>query len=474
MTMRKQGVLLFCILMFCYAYLHQRTGWSRGWNQNSRLDLLHALLVQKTFKIDAYHENTGDKSIHDGHYYSDKAPGIVFLAQPAFATSAVILKILDVPLDSARGWLASSWMTTAASVGVITALGGVAMFVFLSKLVGPRHAFITTLIVFLGSAPFPYATMLFSHAAVIGLICIALWAMADPVFLARVTRGQPPLTPPLSHPTGEGGAAPWLKRYLLAGFCCGLAISSEYTAATAAGGVLALALCSSFKRGVVLAMAAIPPLLLIATYNWVCFDGPLAFGYHHLARPEFQKMNEGLFGITFPPKASSAYVILLSPERGLFFWTPFFLMAFLGLKSFRQRYPALLWVSCAVIGLHVICISGYYMPDGGDALGPRLLAPMLPFLAVCAAWGLSRHWRLGLVLGYYSVLLTGVATTVDAMPPQALQRPHDFYVPRLMDGSFANSIGTEMGLGSWLSICVLVAVAATACLVAFRQLDETD
>ena len=173
MTMRKQGVLLFCILMFCYAYLHQRTGWSRGWNQNSRLDLLHALLVQKTFKIDAYHENTGDKSIHDGHYYSDKAPGIVFLAQPAFATSAVILKILDVPLDSARGWLASSWMTTAASVGVITALGGVAMFVFLSKLVGPRHAFITTLIVFLGSAPFPYATMLFSHAAVIGLIIVA-------------------------------------------------------------------------------------------------------------------------------------------------------------------------------------------------------------------------------------------------------------------------------------------------------------
>jgi len=79
-----------------------------GWNQNSRLDLLHALFVQKTFKIDQYHENTGDKSVHDGHYYSDKAPGIVFIALPAFAVSVAVLNILDIPLDSPRGWLAQA------------------------------------------------------------------------------------------------------------------------------------------------------------------------------------------------------------------------------------------------------------------------------------------------------------------------------------------------------------------------------
>src|SRR4026208_2023995 len=77
-SIRKQAILIFCLLMFCYSYVHQRP----GWNQNSRLDLLHAIFVHKTLKIDAYHENTGDKSIHNGHYYSDKAPGIVVLALP--------------------------------------------------------------------------------------------------------------------------------------------------------------------------------------------------------------------------------------------------------------------------------------------------------------------------------------------------------------------------------------------------------
>lgn len=38
-------------------------------------------------------------------------------------------------------------------------------------------ALITTLAVFLGAAPFPYATMLFSHGMVVGLLAIALWAI---------------------------------------------------------------------------------------------------------------------------------------------------------------------------------------------------------------------------------------------------------------------------------------------------------
>jgi len=181
---KQLALLLFAFLLFCYSYVHQRP----GWNQNSRLNLLHALFVHHTFKIDAYHENTGDKSVHDGHYYSDKAPGIVFVALPAFALSAGILHLLDVPLDSAKGWFISDWITTAGSVGVITALGGAAMFLFLCRLVERRYAFLTTYVVFLGSLPFPYATMLFSHAAVIGFICIALWAIADDFFMQRMMR----------------------------------------------------------------------------------------------------------------------------------------------------------------------------------------------------------------------------------------------------------------------------------------------
>jgi len=458
-TLRKQGTLLFCLLFFCYSYIHQRM----GWNQNSRLDLLHALFVHKTFKIDAYHENTGDKSIHDGHYYSDKAPGIVFLAIPAFAASVGILNFVDVPLDSPRGWLASSWITTAGSVGWITAMGGVAMFVFLSKMVGQRDAYITTLAVFLGSLPFPYATMLFSHAAVIGLICIALWAIGDGVFWSRMIRPGADATPDVVA-VAEGGShcamgqeRPWAWRHLLAGLCCGLAISSEYTAATAAGGVLALALIAHWRRGVLLGLGAVPALLLIPIYNWVCFGGPLAFGYHHLALPEFQAMNQGLFGITFPPKASAAYLILLSPERGLFFWSPFFLMAFFGTKHpWRLSRP--LWlVAWSVVIVHVICISGYYMPGGGAALGPRHLAPMLPFAVLAATSGLSRWPRVGCYCGYLAIVFTGLGTFVEAMPPDGLANPAmNLHLPRFCDGLVAQNLGYLLGLPQFVSILWLV------------------
>jgi len=472
MSLRKQSILLFCILMFCYSYVHQ----GMGWNQNSRLDLLHALFVHKTFKIDAYHENTGDKSIQDGHYYSDKAPGIVFLALPAFAVSIAILRSLDVPLDSAKGWLASSWITTVGSVGLITALGGVAMFAFLCRLVGQCYAFVTTLVVFLGAAPFPYATMLFSHAAVIGLICIALWAISDEITPPATGKDQatgyrlPSDISPLQSDgrwiEGEGNGArgpgsdqcptPSVKRYLLAGLCCGLAIASEYTAATAAGGVLLLAFLSGPKRAFCLALAAVPALLLIPAYNWACFGSAIAFGYHHLARPEFQGMNNGLFGITFPPKASSAYLILLSPARGLFFWTPFLVMSFFGFKEFFAISRKLFSISCLAIVLQVICISGYYMPSGGAALGPRHLAPILPFASIAAALGLRRFPNLGALLGFYSIIFSGIGTLITAMPPDHRDPLLAFYLPRLFAGEFAKTVTSQIGLPTFASLSIVV------------------
>jgi hypothetical protein len=57
----------------------------------SRLDLLHALVVQGTVSIDAYHENTPDKAAYDGHYYSDKAPGTGALA---LLRNAVAVRLL--------------------------------------------------------------------------------------------------------------------------------------------------------------------------------------------------------------------------------------------------------------------------------------------------------------------------------------------------------------------------------------------
>ena len=143
----------------------------------SRLALLHALVRDGTLAIDRWHERTPDKAFAKGHYYSDKAPGTAALALPAFAAAAGGLRLAGVELDSSTGWLVTSWAACAFSQAVPAALGAAALFVWLGRWVSARAALVTVLGLTLGSLPLPYSTLLFSHAQVIGLIGLALWAV---------------------------------------------------------------------------------------------------------------------------------------------------------------------------------------------------------------------------------------------------------------------------------------------------------
>ena len=162
---------LFVILALLYTFVHQDYF---GGTSISRLDLLHAVWDEGRVEIDTFAHNASDKALFKGHYYSDKAPGVVALALAPFA----LARFLALESDSAAAmpgqWLAGSWLATAASVGLLTAAGGVFLCAWLRRWVGLRTAVLTTLAIFAGSMPFPYATILFSHGMVAGLIAAAL------------------------------------------------------------------------------------------------------------------------------------------------------------------------------------------------------------------------------------------------------------------------------------------------------------
>ena len=116
------AALLGCVTFFSFIYSMRAGG-----NQNSRFDLLRAIVERHTLQIDAYHENTQDKAHFQGHYYSDKAPGLVFLAVP-FAWRA------DGDAGggsrsgvAARG-ICAVVLVTACSVALPTALAAVCLF----------------------------------------------------------------------------------------------------------------------------------------------------------------------------------------------------------------------------------------------------------------------------------------------------------------------------------------------------------
>ncbi len=205
----RAGLAFFCLLFFAYGYVHQKN--FDGPTAVSRLDLLHSMIRYGTVRIDHYHKNTPDKAVYQGHYYSDKAPATVALALPSFATAAGLLRMAGQDLDSPNGWMFSSWFSCVFSLGLITAGGGVALFVWLSRWTSPRAALITSSAVYLGAAPFPYSTMMFSHAATVAWLSIALWALD------------------LGLPRESGMPVVSRRRDLLAGFACGWALAGEHS-----------------------------------------------------------------------------------------------------------------------------------------------------------------------------------------------------------------------------------------------------
>ena len=111
--------LILAVVFVSYAYFYQ----GGGWNQNSRFDLVRAMVERGTLRIDAYHENTQDKAYYQGHYYSDKAPGVALLALPVAAIARPLLRVTGIEPRSPRGLVATSYLATVFAVAFPDSFG---------------------------------------------------------------------------------------------------------------------------------------------------------------------------------------------------------------------------------------------------------------------------------------------------------------------------------------------------------------
>ena len=362
---------------------------------------------------------------------------------PSFALAVGVLKLNSIPLDSDAGWLISSWVACSGSLAVVTALGGLALFIWLCRWVPPRYGYITTMAVFLGAAPLPYSTLLMSHGLSVSLLAISLWAGDSKVVGARGDRSD------LIS-----------AKHLLAGCCCGLALACEFSAGIAVGGILLYFALQTYKCALSLVFGMIPALALIPIYNWVCLGSPFAFAYQHQA--VFIEMHQGFFGMHWPPNADNAFRLIFGLRQGLFIWSPVLLLVFVGYGQVARLQMKLFLVTYLVPIFQVVAISAYFLPGAGDMLGPRLLAPILPLMALPAALGIMRFPRIGSTLAGVSILLTSWATVIDIRLSSAGANPLlDFYLPTFLQQKFSDNLGSAFGLtGYWSLWPFLLAVGA--------------
>jgi hypothetical protein len=207
------------------------------------------------------------------------------------------------------------------------------------------------------------------------------------------------------------------------------------------------------RRVVAFCLAAIPPLLLIPAYSWACFGDPFTLPYSHQA--SFPDMKEGLYAIKWPD-LTTTFNLLFSPTRGLFFWTPFLLMAGFGYQGLFDRAPRMFWLTYLVPLLQIVVISGRTWDwQAGPTLGPRLLAPILPLLALPCAVGVARWPRLGALLAIYSIAVTTLATLTDATPEGYIYNPlTELHLPLFLKGEFSPNLGLILGLPPYASVAM--------------------
>lgn len=441
---RTAGWALCVIVAVLLTWWHQNR--FSGGTPASRLDLLHALVKHGTFFIDRYHENTPDKASHRGHFYSDKAPGTAILALPAFAAADMLMRSKGNEEDSLGAWLTTSWAACAFSQALPATLGTVAFFAWLQRFTRLRVALITSLTLSMGSLTLPYSTLLFSHAQVIGLIGVAVWALD--------VCGRP-----LEHSQPDADIQPARKdRAYLAGSCLGWALASEYTAGIVVMGVGVSAVVGRKDRIWPLVLGAVPPLLLIPFYSWVTIGSVLQLPYSFQA--SFPEMKEGLYGIEYPDLGNFGQ-LLLGPTRGLVFWTPFLVMAGFGWWWVAKERPRWLWLTYVLPLLHALVISGRTWDwQAGHTVSARYMAPILPLLALPCAIGTQRWPRLGITLAIVSIGMMTLATITDACPDYTIYNPlTELHIPKFLRGEFSYNLGTEVfGLPPCVSAALFYAV----------------
>jgi hypothetical protein len=427
---RTRYALVFLALFVPFGYFNH----SDGWNQGVRIAELHAIVLKRTIRIDAYHELTGDKAYIDGHYYSEKAPAMVAFALPAFAATVSIQRALGLDPDAQPAWRASEWIATAASVGLLAALGGVAFFALLVERFDPFTAVLGTFGLFLGSITWPYATSLFAHAGTIGLLCIALWAA-------------------LSKP------APRLD--FIAGLAAGFAVASEYPGVIPCA-VLGLYLgYTSLPRMWRYGLGTIPAALLILANNYATTGSPLSVSYG--ANANFPEISTGNAMGFNQPNLEVMLALFVGEYRGLFFWCPVLILSIAGLVELLRNEPAIAVMVTVVTVMILVQVASFFMAFGGNAFGPRYLAPALPFIGLAAAYGINRWPEPALVLLVVSIVLMLGVTAIAIDPPADVLAPlESFFLVRLREQRFAENLGSVIGAPLWLSLVVplLVPIAA--------------
>jgi hypothetical protein len=294
-------------------------------------------------------------------YFSDKAPGVAFLATPFIATYDALF-IADGA--KTRGEIRSELASRVRIVRLVSAtlptfiLLLLLMRFLIAELADRRLAPVLVMGYGLGTLAAAYANLAYGHQ----LSALLLFSL---FLVIRKT----------THTSS-------LKLSLATGALASAAVLTEYQNALL---LLPFAIWYFVKIRIsprhlgVAILGFVPLISLLFTYHQAAFGSPFLTGYSFIASDFAIIHRQGLLGIGLPTLEHAA-LSFVSTSKGLFFFSPWLVLALPGMMLLGSRGDRRFMLLFAM--LYALFVSSMIYPDGGWTVSQRHLAPMIPFLVL--------------------------------------------------------------------------------------------
>jgi hypothetical protein len=305
-----------------------------------------------------------DRAEFNGHYYSDKAPGMSALEVPAVELTA-LPNVTEWPYVSRP-----LWVVRILSGGIAFVIG-LLLVGRISEGLAPGFGGPALVSFGLGTLVAPIAATSFEHVTA-GTLGLGAFALA------------------------------WSRRTLISGLIAGAALLVAYEAALILV-ILAVYVALQGRRALVdFVLGAVPGVALLFAYNWLAFGAPWHFSYRYVASDFAARQARGFFGIGLP--SPHALQVVLIGRGGLLVISPIVIAAVYGLVILSRSCRAEAVVCAFTSAAFLIVDAGYFDPIGGTSPGPRFLVPGLAFLAVGLGPAFARRFTLTATLTVISVV----------------------------------------------------------------------
>ena len=410
-------------------------------NELTRWASAASLVEHRSFEI-SWTESLIGKNVDTARVgdalYSNKAPGTAVLAAPFYA----LTRIFVGPPNPSN--IRTSWFVMRLVIGTLPLL----LLALWFHRKGANEFSLAT--VLFATPLFLYSLLFFSHVFVAVVVYFAFCLLYD-----------------------SDRATP--KKCLWAGLLSGLAVTCEFSSLFAilvfGAGLLFTGKRERYRRVAFFVLGGVPFAILLLVYNNSLFGSPFSVSYAHESFPEWAEVaSQGVFGIGVPTP-SNAFLLLLSPARGLLFFSPILILSAILLFTPREKVTLRKRVKIWTVVLSFLLMCGHGAAHGGWAMGARYLILILPFLLDSLVRGDLARFSVPLRGALFAVsflLCTIPALTFPFAPPEFSFPHNNFWRPLLVNEHwFTPTLGNALGLpASGISLLpVLLAFLGVICLV---------